>query len=57
MLTTGLAGLKVADDGSVVVNDRFPLRAAVEAWAPKHGRADQLSEQERNDLLAWVLSL
>lgn len=57
MLTTGLAGLKVADDGSVVVNDRFPLRAAVEQWAPKHGRADQLSEQERNDLLAWVLSL
>lgn len=57
MLTTGLAGLKVSDDGSVVVNDRFPLRAAVEHWAPSHGRADQLSEQERNDLLAWVLSL
>lgn len=57
MLTTGLAGLTVADDGSVVVNDRFPLRAAVERWAPKHGRADQLTDQERNDLLAWVLSL
>lgn len=57
MLTTGLAGLAVAADGSVVVNDRFPLRAAVEQYAPKHGRADLLSAEERNDLLAWVLSL
>lgn len=57
MLTTGLAGLTVAEDGSVVVNDRFPLRAAVERWAPRHGSADQLSDQERDDLLAWVLSL
>jgi hypothetical protein len=40
-----------------VVNDRFPLRAAVEQYAPKHGRADLLSAEERNDLLAWVLSL
>ncbi len=57
MLTTGLAGLAVAADGSVVVDNRFPLRAAVEQYAPKHGRADLLSLQERNDLLAWVLSL
>jgi hypothetical protein len=57
MLTTGLAGLTVSADGSVVVNDRFPLRAAVEGYAPKHGRADLLSAEERNDLLAWVLSL
>jgi hypothetical protein len=57
MLTTGLAGLEVREDGSVVVRDRFPLRVAVERWAPSHGRADQLSAAERNDLLAWLMSL
>lgn len=57
MLTTGLAGLAVEADGGVIVDTRFPLRVAVERWAPKHGRADQLTPQERNDLLAWVLSL
>ncbi|MEW5742349.1 MAG: MtsA protein [Myxococcota bacterium] len=57
MFTTGLAGLEVRPDGSVGVATRFPLRPAVEAFAPKHGRADQLTAEERNDLLAWVLSL
>lgn len=57
MLTTGLAGLSVTDGGSVVVTDRFALRVAIERWAPTHGRADLLTPEERNDLLAWVLSL
>ncbi len=57
MLTTGLGGLEVCGDGSVGVASRFPLRVAVERWAPTHGRADLLSPQERDDLLAWVLSL
>lgn len=57
MLTTGLAGLGVTPDGRVVVTNRFALRDAVEQYAPKHGRADLLSPQERDDLLAWVLSL
>jgi cytochrome c peroxidase len=57
MLTTGLAGLEVTSDERVIVNSRFPLRVAVEQWAPKHGRADLLSAQERNDLLAYVMSL
>ncbi len=57
MLTTGLAGLEVTEDQRVVVASRFPLRVAVEKWAPKHGRADVLTEQERNDLLAYVMSL
>jgi hypothetical protein len=57
MLTTGLAGLEVRPDGAVRVNSRFPLRVAVERWAPKHGRADLLSETERDDLLAFVMSL
>lgn len=57
MLTTGLAGLGVKSDGSVRVETRFPLRVAVEQWAPKHGRADLLSEAERDDLLSYVMSL
>lgn len=57
MLTTGLAGLEVRQDGAVRVNSRFPLRVAVEQWAPKHGRADLLSAEERDDLLAFVMSL
>ncbi len=57
MLTTGLAGLTVTPDERVVVDSRFPMRVAIEKWAPKHGRADLLTEQERNDLLAYVMSL
>jgi DNA-binding beta-propeller fold protein YncE len=57
MLTTGLAGLEVRPDESVGVATRFPLRVAVERWAPTHGRADRLTETERNDLLAYLLSL
>lgn len=56
MLTTGLAGLEV-DGERVRVKTRFPLRVAVEAWAPTHGRADLLTPAERDDLLAFVLSL
>ena len=57
MLTTGLAGLGVKSDGSVRVETRFPLRVAVEGFAPKHGRADLLTDAERDDLLAYVMSL
>ncbi|MCC6337788.1 MAG: MtsA protein [Myxococcales bacterium] len=57
MLTTGLAGLTVRPDESVALATRFPLRVAVEAWAPSHGRADLLTPEERNDLLAWLMSL
>ncbi len=57
MLTTGLAGLEVKPDGRVRVETRFPLRAAVERWAPGHGRADLLTPEERDDLLAFVMSL
>ena len=57
MLTTGLAGLSVRADGAVRVETRFPLRVAIEQWAPRHGRADLLSEAQRDDLLAYVMSL
>ena len=57
MLTTGLAGLTVRGDGAVRVDQRFALRAAVERWAPGHGRADLLTDAEKDDLLAYVMSL
>lgn len=57
MLTTGLAGLAVKEDGAVRVETRFPLRTAIETWAPKHGRADLLTDAERDDLVAYVMSL
>ena len=57
MLTTGLAGLAVRADGAVRVDARFPLRVAVEKWAPTHGRADLLTDSEKDDLLAYVMSL
>ena len=57
MLNTGLAGLGVDPDGSVRVRQRFCLRPAVEGWPGRHGRADQLSDAERDDLLSFVLSL
>ena len=57
MLTTGLAGLEVRPDGAVRVETRFPLRVAIEQWAPRHGRADLLTEAQRDDLLAYVMSL
>ncbi len=57
MLTTGTAGFSPTPEGGVSVDDRFPLRKAVVAFAPKHGRANELSETERDDLLAYLLSL
>jgi hypothetical protein len=57
MLGTGLAGLSVTDAGQVVVDQRDALSAAVLGWAPQHGRADLLSEQEKSDLIAFVMSL
>lgn len=57
MLTTGLAGLGVTPEGAVRVDTQFPLRVAVQKWAPTHGRADLLTVEELDDLLAYVMSL
>lgn len=57
LFTTGLAGLEVRPDGAVRVKTRFPLRPAIEDFAPKHGRADLLTAEEKDDLIAYVLSL
>ncbi len=58
MLTSGAAGFDVRPDGSVGVSTRFPLRAVVERYGePPHGNAAVLTADERNDLLAYLLSL
>jgi DNA-binding beta-propeller fold protein YncE len=58
MLTSGAAGFEVRGDGSVGVSTRFPLRAVVEMYGkPPHGNAAALTADERNDLLAYLLSL
>lgn len=58
MLTSGAAGFDVRPDGSLGVSSRFPLRAVIEMYGkPPHGNAASLSLNERNDLLAYLLSL
>lgn len=58
MLDTGSAGLKVAPDGAVEVSTRFVLREVLEKYSgPKHGNAEALTPAERNDLLAYLLSI
>jgi sugar lactone lactonase YvrE len=58
MLSSGAAGFDVRPDGSVGVATRFPLRAVVELYGkPPHGNASALTADERNDLLAYLLTL
>lgn len=56
MLTSGSAGYEVKGD-RLVVGTRFPLRAVVESAGPKHGQAQSLTPQEKDDLLAFLLTL
>jgi len=39
------------------VDQRFALRRAVEGWPGTHGQTDLLSAQEKDDLLAYLMSL
>jgi DNA-binding beta-propeller fold protein YncE len=57
MLTTASAGLGPDETGQLVVKRRDPMAQAITDWAPAHGRADLLSEQEKTDLIAFVMSL
>ncbi len=58
MFSSGAAGLHVGRDGSVGVATRFPLRAVIEMYGkPPHGNAAALTLDERDDLLAYLLSL
>lgn len=56
MLTSGSAGYAV-QGGRLVVSTRFPLRAVLESAGPKHGQAQSLTPQEKDDLLAFLLTL
>lgn len=59
MLLTGAAGYRVSAEGPwLEVADRAPIRAVLERYSPRpHGDAMSLSEEERRDLEAYVLSL
>jgi cytochrome c peroxidase len=55
--TSGSAGFRVEGDAQLAVEAPFALRVAVERHAPTHGRADLLSSDEKNDLLAYLMTL
>ncbi|HMK74439.1 MAG TPA: hypothetical protein VK454_13920, partial [Myxococcaceae bacterium] len=57
MLSTGSAGLGVGADGKLHVRDSFVLRDVVENY--KHAPAPrvELTAAERNDLLAYLMTL
>lgn len=58
LLGTGAAGLKARSDETLAVTTRFPLRTVVEMFGkPPHGNSAALNQQERDDLLAYLLSL
>jgi DNA-binding beta-propeller fold protein YncE len=56
MLTSAAAGYEVKGE-RLVVGTRFPLRAVLESAGPEHGNAQSLTPQERDDLLAFLLTL
>jgi DNA-binding beta-propeller fold protein YncE len=56
MLTSAAAGYEVKG-AQLVVGTRFPLRTVVETAGPAHGNAQALTPQERDDLLAFLLTL
>ena len=57
MLTTGLAGFR-EESGRAVPSDRVPLRAMIDRYcAPPHGNAAALDAREKDDLLAYLLTL
>jgi hypothetical protein len=56
MLSSGAAGFEVRGD-RLAVSTRFPLRAVIESAGPKHGNAQALTPLEKDDLLAFLLTL
>lgn len=56
LLTSASAGYEVKGD-RLVVGTRFPLRAVLEISGPQHGNTQALTPQERDDLLAFLLTL
>lgn len=57
LLTSGAGGLEVKD-GALVQSEGPPLRALLERdTSGKHGAAAALTPEEREDLIAWLLTL
>jgi hypothetical protein len=56
MLTSAAAGYEVKGE-RLGVGTRFALRTVVETAGPAHGNAQALTPQEREDLLAFLLTL
>jgi mono/diheme cytochrome c family protein len=57
MLTTGAAGFGL-DGEELTISNRFALREVVEKYSgPAHGHAELLGPRERDDLLAYLLTL
>ncbi|RKI52792.1 MtsA protein [Corallococcus sp. AB049A] len=56
LLTSATMGYAVQGD-RLVAAARFPLRMLVERSGPEHGATQDLTPQERDDLLAYLLTL
>ncbi len=57
MLSTGAAGLGVDGDGKLHVSNRFVLREVLENYSHSPAPRVELTPQERDDLLAYLLTL
>jgi DNA-binding beta-propeller fold protein YncE len=57
MLSTGAGGLAIGDDGKLHVRNRFVLRDVLENYNHVPAPRVELTSRERNDLLAYLLTL
>ncbi len=57
MLSTGAAGLKASADGKLHVSNRFVLRDVVENYSHSPAPRVELTASERDDLLAYLMTL
>jgi DNA-binding beta-propeller fold protein YncE len=57
MLSTGAAGLKAGADGKLHVSNRFVLRDVVENYSHSPAPRVELTASERDDLLAYLMTL
>jgi hypothetical protein len=57
LLASGAGGLEVADDGTLEARSPFALRRVLEyPGTSPHGDVEHLDAQERNDLLAYLMT-
>jgi DNA-binding beta-propeller fold protein YncE len=57
MLSTGAAGLKAGADGKLHVSNRFVLRDVLENYSHSPAPRVELTASERDDLLAYLMTL